>query len=266
MLNDGLLRINSRIQVDAMADALTPANARALLGPYDVILDCTDNPPTRYLLSDTAVLLGKPLVSGAAQKLDGQLCTYNLGPEGPCYRCLFPRPPSSPGAAPSCEETGILGPVTGVVGSLQALEAIKIIVGLHGTSPSPPSLSLSHRHPVHKSGGNKKKTGVQKNADVIWCVCRADAQPSLLVYAALGVPPFRSVKLRKRRVACPACGTEGQKVGKIEEVDYVQFCGGARPDWEALGLNPGAGESRITASVRAFPFLFLPSSGGPKLS
>ena len=144
MLNDGLLRINSRIQVDAMADALTPANARALLGPYDVILDCTDNPPTRYLLSDTAVLLGKPLVSGAAQKLDGQLCTYNLGPEGPCYRCLFPRPPSSPEAAPSCEETGILGPVTGVVGSLQALGAIKIIVGLHGTSlPLPPSLSLT---------------------------------------------------------------------------------------------------------------------------
>jgi len=179
-------RINSRIQIDAMVDALTPTNARALLGPYDVILDCTDNPPARYLLSDTAV--------------------QNLGPDGPCYRCLFPRPPSSPEAAPSCEETGILGPVTGVIGCLQALEAIKIVVGLH------------------------------------------DAQPSLLVYAALGVPPFRSVKLRKRRATCPACGTEGQKVGKIENVDYVQFCGGAKPDWEALGLNPGDGELRITAS------------------
>jgi adenylyltransferase/sulfurtransferase len=154
----GLLRVNSRIQVDAMADALTPTNARALLGPYDVILDCTDNPPTRYLLSDTAVLLGKPLVSGAAQRFDGQLCTYNLGPDGPCYRCLFPRPPSSPEAAPSCEETGILGPVTGVVGSLQALEAIKIIVGLHGRSLSPPPLSLTppgKTNPV--AGGNKKK-------------------------------------------------------------------------------------------------------------
>jgi adenylyltransferase and sulfurtransferase len=118
--------------VDAVVDALTPANARALLESYDVILDCTDNPATRYLLSDTAVLLGKPLVSGAAQRFDGQLCTYNLGPEGPCYRCLFPRPPSSSEAAPSCEETGILGAVTGVIGSLQALEAIKVIVGLHG--------------------------------------------------------------------------------------------------------------------------------------
>jgi len=192
--------------VDALADALTPANARALLEPYDVILDCTDNPATRYLLSDTAVLLGKPLVSGAAQRFDGQLCTYNLGPEGPCYRCLFPKPPTSAEAAPTCEETGILGAVTGVIGSLQALEAIRLIVGLH------------------------------------------DEQPCLLVYAALGMPPFRSVKLRKRRAACPACGTEGEKVGKIEDVDYVQFCGGARPDWESLGLSPGDSESRITAS------------------
>lgn len=78
----------------------------------------------------------------------------------------------------------------------------------------------------------------------------ADEQPSLLVYAALGVPPFRSIKLRKRRATCPACGTEGDKVGKIEETDYVQFCGGARPDWEALGLlNPRDAESRITANV-----------------
>lgn len=117
--------------MDAITEALVPTNARALLNPYDLILDCTDNPATRYLLSDTAVLLGKPLISGAAQRFDGQLCTYNLGPEGPCYRCLFPKPPS-PGATPTCEETGIVGAVTGVIGSMQALEAIKIIVGLQG--------------------------------------------------------------------------------------------------------------------------------------
>ena len=117
--------------MDAITEALVPTNARALLNPYDLILDCTDNPATRYLLSDTAVLLGKPLISGAAQRFDGQLCTYNLDPEGPCYRCLFPKPPS-PGATPTCEETGIVGAVTGVIGSMQALEAIKIIVGLQG--------------------------------------------------------------------------------------------------------------------------------------
>ncbi|KAI0297291.1 hypothetical protein B0F90DRAFT_1740795 [Multifurca ochricompacta] len=200
-----LKEINSRLSVDAITVALVPTNARALLESYDVILDCTDNPATRYLLSDTAVLLGKPLVSGAAQKLEGQLCTYNLGPEGPCYRCLFPKSPS-PEATPSCEETGILGAVTGIIGCLQALETIRIIVGLQ------------------------------------------DGPPSLLVYSALGVPPFRSVTLRKRRTNCPACGEEGRKVGKIEDIDYVQFCGG-RPDWESLGLHPGDPETRITATV-----------------
>ncbi|KAH9018492.1 hypothetical protein EDB85DRAFT_2075940 [Lactarius pseudohatsudake] len=200
-----LKETSSRLCVDAITEALVPTNARALLTPYDVILDCTDNPATRYLLSDTAVLLGKPLISGAAQRFDGQLCTYNLGPEGPCYRCLFPKPPS-PGATPTCEETGIVGAVTGVIGSLQALEAIKIIVGLQ------------------------------------------DGQPSLLVYSALGTPPFRSVRLRKRRATCPACGTEGQKVGTIEDIDYVQFCGGDRPDWETLGLQPGTAESRVMAN------------------
>ena len=128
-------RINSRLLVDAIPHALVPTNSRTLLESYDVILDCTDNPATRYLLSDTAVSLGKPLVSGAAQRFDGQLCTYNLGPDGPCYRCLFPRPPT-PEAAPSCEVTGILGAVTGVIGCLQALEAIRVIVGLHGKSLS----------------------------------------------------------------------------------------------------------------------------------
>ena len=78
----------------------------------------------------------------------------------------------------------------------------------------------------------------------------ADERPSLLIYAALGIPPFRSIKLRKRRATCPACGTEGEKVGKIEEIDYVQFCGGPRPDWETLGLNPSSNTaSRITANV-----------------
>ena len=78
----------------------------------------------------------------------------------------------------------------------------------------------------------------------------ADEQPSLLVYAALGVPPFRTIKLRKRRANCPACGSDGEMVGKIEDIDYVQFCGGARPDWETLGLlDPRNAESRITANV-----------------
>jgi hypothetical protein len=87
-----------------------------------------------------------------------------------------------------------------------------------------------------------------------------DEQPSLLIYAALGVPPFRSIKLRKRRATCPACGTEGEKVGKIEGIDYVQFCGGPRPDWETLGLNPSSNTaSRITANVGSVLFFRVQS-------
>jgi len=111
--------------------AVSAGNALELLGAYDTILDCTDNAPSRYLLSDASVLLNKPLVSGAAQRFDGQLCVYNLGVSGPCYRCIFPMPPT-PTLSGSCEETGILGVVTGIIGNLQALEAIKIITGLHG--------------------------------------------------------------------------------------------------------------------------------------
>lgn len=111
--------------------AITVENAVSILDPFDVVLDCTDNLATRYLLSDTCVALKKPLISGAAQKYEGQLCTYNYGDAGPCYRCLFPTPPR-PEFVGSCAELGILGAVTGVIGNMQALEAIKIVIGLHG--------------------------------------------------------------------------------------------------------------------------------------
>ncbi|KAJ6488683.1 hypothetical protein C8R47DRAFT_492054 [Mycena vitilis] len=199
-----LKQLNSRLAIDAMSTAVTPENAQELLLPYDIILDCTDNAPTRYLLSDIAVVLGKPLVSGAAQKFEGQICTYNLGPEGPCYRCLFPAPPAQE-LVGTCEETGILGAVTGVIGTMQALEAIKIITGLH------------------------------------------DKKPALLLFSALGCPPFRSIKLRSRKPTCPACGTTDKKIGQIKDIDYVQFCGGATPDWESQGLSAGDPDDRVSA-------------------
>jgi adenylyltransferase and sulfurtransferase len=120
------------LKVEAITEALSPCNATNILKSYDIILDCTDNAPTRYLLSDTAVFLGKPLVSGGAQQYHGQVCTYNIGANGRCYRCLFPEPPVNTG---TCGETGILGAVTGIIGTLQALEVIKIITGLHGRDP-----------------------------------------------------------------------------------------------------------------------------------
>ena len=129
-------RLNSSTRIDTYFSSLDTSNAEHIFVDYDIVLDCSDNAPTRYLLSDTAVRLGKPLVSGAAQKLEGQLCTYNLrlgdsSSRGPCYRCLFPKPPA-PENVGSCEETGILGAVTGVIGTLQALEATKILAGVNG--------------------------------------------------------------------------------------------------------------------------------------
>ncbi|KDQ24570.1 hypothetical protein PLEOSDRAFT_1090371 [Pleurotus ostreatus PC15] len=170
--------INPQLKVEAVVQALSPTNATELLAPYDVILDCTDNAPTRYLLSDVAVALKKPLVSGAAQRFEGQLCIYNYGENGPCYRCLFPKPPAQETVG-TCEETGILGAVTGIIGNLQALETIKIIAGLKDQAPSlllfnalqtPPfrSIKLRNKKPACAACGSGAKTrGMIDNTDYV---------------------------------------------------------------------------------------------------
>ncbi|KAJ3389653.1 Molybdenum cofactor synthesis protein 3 [Lobulomyces angularis] len=107
---------------------LDTSNAMDLIKNYDVVVDCTDNVATRYLLNDSCVLNGKPLVSGSAIKMDGQLTVYNYE-DGPCYRCLFPQPPP-PETVSNCGDAGVLGAVTGVIGCLQALETVKLICGI----------------------------------------------------------------------------------------------------------------------------------------
>lgn len=107
---------------------LTSANAFEVLQPYDVIIDGTDNFPTRYLTNDACVLLGKPLVYGSVYRFEGQASLFDAK-IGPCYRCLFPEPPP-PGSVPSCEEGGVLGVLPGLIGMIQATEAIKRITGV----------------------------------------------------------------------------------------------------------------------------------------
>lgn len=119
--------INPLVEVVTYPVRLDPDNALEILGCYDVVLDGTDNFPTRYLINDACILLGKPLVTAAILRYSGQITVIKPG-EGPCYRCFFPEPPA-PGSVPSCSQAGILGPVAGVMGSLQALEAIKVLVG-----------------------------------------------------------------------------------------------------------------------------------------
>jgi molybdopterin/thiamine biosynthesis adenylyltransferase/rhodanese-related sulfurtransferase len=126
-----MLDINPHIRVDTYSTPLTSDNALDILGPYDVIIDGTDNFPTRYLINDACVLLGKPNVYGSIFRFEGQASVF-YAREGPCYRCLFPEPPP-PGLVPSCAEGGVLGVLPGVIGAIQATEAIKLLVGIGET-------------------------------------------------------------------------------------------------------------------------------------
>lgn len=119
---------NPDTQVVPIAARFDEQNARPLLRDYDLVLDAADNFPTRYLVNDAAVLEGKPVVHGSVYLYEGQVTIFNP-PHGPCYRCMFPQPPA-PGSVPSCAEAGVLGVLPGVIGMLQATEAIKLLTGL----------------------------------------------------------------------------------------------------------------------------------------
>lgn len=120
--------LNPQVRVEAHPMRLTSENALELLGRYDLTVDGSDNFPTRYLVNDASVLLGKPYVYGSIFRFDGQVSVF-AAPGGPCYRCLFADPPP-PNLVPNCADAGVLGVLPGIVGSLQAAEAIKLILGI----------------------------------------------------------------------------------------------------------------------------------------
>ncbi|KAF4589710.1 Adenylyltransferase and sulfurtransferase uba4 [Ophiocordyceps camponoti-floridani] len=189
-------QLNPTVSYTAHREHLSPHNAQAIVSAYDLVLDCTDNPATRYLISDICVLLGKPLVSASAFQLSGQLTVLNSPPgRGPCYRCLFPRPPP-PETVIGCGEGGILGPVVGTMGVLQALEAVTLI-----------------------AGGEAEES--------------SSTSPRMLLLSATahGRPEFRSVRLRGRRHDCFACSSGGSLTLQhlATSMDYVAFCGLAEP-------------------------------------
>jgi adenylyltransferase/sulfurtransferase len=119
---------NPDVQIECIRERFAEANARALVRQYDVVLDCADNFPTRYLVNDAAALEGRPVVHGAIFLFEGHAAVFDAR-RGPCYRCLFPDPPE-PDAVPSCAEAGVLGVLPGVIGTIQATEAIKLLTGL----------------------------------------------------------------------------------------------------------------------------------------
>lgn len=124
---DKLIGINPYLTVNLHGDGITRANVRQIVRQYDLVVDGTDNFPTRYLVNDACVLEGKPLIYASIFQFEGQATVFNHG-DGPCYRCLYPEPPP-PGLVPSCAEGGVLGVLPGVIGVIQATEAVKIILG-----------------------------------------------------------------------------------------------------------------------------------------
>jgi len=180
-----LADLNPDVKVVPHAERLTSANVERLFAGYDLVVDGTDNFPTRYLVNDASVFLGKPVVHGSIFRFDGQVTTFipkkaadKLGrPESPCYRCLYPEPPP-PHLAPSCQEAGVLGILCGIIGTIQATEAIKIILGVGDLL-----------------GGR------------------------LLAYDSLKMR-FHELRLRKD-VSCPVCGTQPKITSYI---DYEGFC------------------------------------------
>ena len=127
-----LSALNPRTRIEAVRERITSDNVERLLDGIDVVIDGADNFPARYLLNDACVKLGKPLVYGAVHRFEGQASVFDAGRHrgvAPCYRCLFPEPPS-PESAPNCAEAGVLGVLPGVIGLLQATEAIKLLLGI----------------------------------------------------------------------------------------------------------------------------------------
>lgn len=197
-----LEELNREVQYVSHDEQLSTGNALDIFSRYDVVLDCTDNPATRYLISDVCVLLGKTLISGAAQRTEGQMMVLNYPVNvGPCYRCMFPVPPA-PEMARSCSEIGVLGTAVGTIGILMAGEAIRVIVD---------------REKDEKQG---------------W-------KGAMLLYNAWPKDPkamFRSVGLRPKRKGCVSCGEthDIEQMGGLKtcaqrlqdgSMDYESWCG-----------------------------------------
>lgn len=209
-----LCRLNPLVTYNQHPFHLSAETAVSIFEQYDLVLDCTDHPTSRYLISDACVVTAKPLVSASALKKEGQLMVLNNPPGlagdstgGPCYRCIFPKPPPADSVL-SCGEGGILGPVVGVMGVLQALEAIKVLTS----------------KPKHLNFDMFIQNGHSEEAE--------QTKPTMLLFSAYNDPQFRTIRLRPRRKDCAACSSQAW-ISKDSltsgSLDYVAFCGMTTP-------------------------------------
>lgn len=229
-------RLNCNVHLEAHPYNLTPSTAIELFEGYDVVLDCTDHPTSRYLISDAAVIAQRPLVSASALKTEGQMMVLNNPPRkkdtqgGFCYRCVFPRPPPAESVM-TCGEGGILGPVVGTMGVLMATEALKILLS---------------------------KTHVGENGAATTSVA---SPPTLLLYSAYSNPLFRTVRLGGKRKGCASCSeaaTITRSTLRSGETDYNVFCGVIAPS-EMLDENErvSANELHETRNTTKKPHILV---------
>ena len=228
---------NSEIHYIAHPSDLDHQTAVEVMRNYDLILDCTDRPTTRYLISDAAVLAGKPVVTASALRTEGQLMVLNNPPKSPnnpggfCYRCVFPKPPPADTVL-SCGEGGILGPVVGVMGVLMAMEALKILAPL--------------------SEENEYQNPAGASADPV--------PPTLLLYSAYSNPPFRSIKLRGKRKACISCSDTAsitEESLKSTPSGYAKVCASSSPSAPANTTRFSANEYLEVRKTPATPHLLV---------
>ncbi|QPG75231.1 hypothetical protein FOA43_002581 [Brettanomyces nanus] len=192
--------LNPNVKVVTYCEALTNTNCFDIVESYDIVLDCTDNPASRYLINDTCVLLGKTIVSGSGLKTEGQLSILNFHNKGPCYRCFYPKPPP-PNSVTSCSDGGVIGPCIGLLGVMMAIEALKCLTEFYTDENFRPFLALySGYSPQQK---------------------------------------LRTFKMRGRSPTCEVCKADCRKVTRklIEsgKIDYENWCGSL--NYEVLDSN-----------------------------
>lgn len=181
-------KLNPNVTVNTYPVRLDNTNAFEIFEGYDLVLDCTDTPVTRYLISDVAVNMGLTVVSASGVRTEGQLTILNFENIGPCYRCFYPVPPS-PNSVSSCQEGGVIGPCIGVVGVMMAIETIKVILQLYTTD---------------------------------------DFEPFLMQYAGFPKQSLRTFRMRGRKDNCAACGSKRtitREAIESSKINYTEFCG-----------------------------------------
>ncbi|KAM3414278.1 Adenylyltransferase and sulfurtransferase uba4 [Cercospora zeina] len=249
---DFLSELNPLVKYQRHHFHLTPEKAIYIFSQYDLVLDCTDHPTSRYLISDACVSTGRPLVSASALKTEGQLIVLNNPPRppgdpagGPCYRCVFPKPPPAESVL-SCGEGGVLGPVVGVMGVLQALEAVKVLTTKPKVPPRPGSSPID----LAALMSLPPSPSLQPQEE--------PPRTTMTIFSAYSTPQFRSVRMRARRADCACCSTQAivtRDSLNAGSLDYAAFCGLSSP----IDILPP--ESRISAS----DFARLPRDGSNAL-